>query len=989
MPNKDPEEKILLSFADILSIFRQSKYKILCWAIGMGLLGAFIALFSPIRYLAEGTFREKGVKSGSFPSFSVMQMLSGGNVVGGESEATSLMTSRKILKTVIDDMHLQGHLEAISDNESLPKLLKSNLTLVWASFFSRSPKPVLKDIVCPLKFEKLQYSGEIPLAYLIELQNEGKYEVFDLLNSKEFVGKGKLGELFQHDKMSMVLICSDPQREVAPQPFSLTVNSLNNTAKELCTFLKVDSAKFDKSLLTLKCENRDRYKASSIINAVMDSYQSFLRNYHNDMAVSQLDYLGQRRDQLTNNLTELMEKHADYLANDLYNSGFIESDKEMEFLARNQHEYKSKLLEKELEIKRLKNMKPGNLAYYDPYTATEGDSYVINTMLSEMRSLKQQRDSLEIELQKKSVHQGEKIQNSFDQQLNELKEVQDYLNEVRTIAREYDQGKMPDPNSKLLNDSRFLLSGWFERLQNLKQEQGNHSKETAENFKFYLNNLERLFGVHERILQERLTHQQNPSGEYQGISLEVATNLYLDYSRQHIQMEGTIRQNLFFIHQIEDPNFEITSLSSGLTDHVSTAMILKASELVLNLRDQNNQSAREQERIQEQLLLQRTFITMHLKQMVQLMELNKQLFDEKIFALQNVSLELIHQRISLLERNLQDFLSSRLMNLEQERQLIKRQLEIVHSEMALLPQKWVSEKLVIQEVETNRRIVEEIVKLVESKNISHKLEVIQSAPVDLSIPPVHPLNPKFFHLSLIGFLLGGMIGSGLTIFKTFNKGLNASAQNLELMGYKVSGSLLVTSPGETNSNAQQKEINYNTLRRLQTYFEQSTSGNSTLTEEAKLLLLIEGEGVDYSEDLADVFMKRGRRILRINLTSKHQGSDSYPGLSQYFKGEVSAPPIQKSQYGDWISIGGADPFTIDKIHSPDFQQLILELRPKYDWIIGVSQDHPCSAEAENLLTLFPNVAVTLKREKIEELTMYSRFLQHDPKHKLTFVFDVT
>ena len=38
-----------------------------------------------------------------------------------------------------------------------------------------------------------------------------------------------------------------------------------------------------------------------------------------------------------------------------------------------------------------------------------------------MRSLKQQRDALEIELQKKSTDQGDKLKLSFEQQLNELR----------------------------------------------------------------------------------------------------------------------------------------------------------------------------------------------------------------------------------------------------------------------------------------------------------------------------------------------------------------------------------------------------------------------------------------------------------------------------------------------------------------------------------------------------------------------------------------
>lgn len=979
--NKDQEDKFLLCFADILSLFRQSKGKIFYCALGVALIGVFLALIMPIRYRAEGTFREKGVKANAFSS-SVLQLLSGGSAVGGESEATSLMNSRKILKTVIDELHLQGNLIAVSDIESIPRLIKDNFMLVWASLFSNSPYPVLKDPTCPLKIQTLQYTGEIPLAFWIELQKDGRYEVLDIVNSKQFIGKGKIGEHFQFEKLSFTLEPANASQPLSAQSFVLAVNSLPNTVKEFNNFLKVDAGKLDKSLLTLKCEHRDRHCASKIINALMNSYQSYLKDYHSELALSQLDYLSQRRDELRKNLVYLMEKHADYLANDLYNSGFIESEKEMEFLAKSQDEYKRKLLENELEIKRYKVIQPANLAYFDRHTTHENDNSIINDMLSEMRNLKQQRDTLEIELQKKMDPQSLTSQQSFEQHLDELKEIQDYLVEVKEIAFQHEQGYLPNPNSKLLTDSRFMFKGWSDRLQKGSLGNPNNWKTTQENFKFYLNNIERLLRVHERILQERLTHQQNPSGEYQGISLEMATNLYLDYSKQIVQMEGTIRQNLFFIDQITDPNFEISSLSSGLGDPVSIAMIQKATELILNLRDENNQSIREQERIKSELYLQRTFLTMHLKQMVQLMELNKQLIDEKILALQNVSLELIHQRISLIEKNLQDYLASRLDNLQQERELIKRHLKRIHSEMALLPKKWVSEKLVTQEVEVNRRIVEEIVKLVESKNISHKLEVIQSAPVDIALPPVHPVPPKVILWGIIGFILGGFIGSSYILGKTLNKGLKASAQNLELLGYHVSGELA------SSSNPKKHAENFDTLRRLQAYFDHAAKVESPSADsETKQLLLIEGKGPDYSADLADLLIKKGCRILTLDLNFTDTKENSLPGLLQYLQGEISTPPIQKGAHGDWIASGGMNRYAFEMMSLPSFEQLIHQLIPHYDWILAVSSALPCSAETESLLSLFPYAALTLKEERTAELNIYNRFVEEGSK--LTFILDAT
>lgn len=984
--NKDQEDKLLISFSDVLSILRRSKRKILCCALVFGVLGSLWALSRPIRYQAEATFREKGIKQSSLsPSSSIVQLLSGGGGVGGtESEAASLMVSRAILKDVVEELHLQAHLQAQKDAESLSKLAKRNLALAWAVLKNVS-YPVLPDLCCPLKIDFLKYTGEVPLSFELGLEGDGYYQVYDLSSpSKEFLGRGQLGEPFHFKELSFTLVPSEPHL-IEAQTLSLTVNSLANTIKGLCQVLKVEPTKLDKSLLKINFEHRDRHMASQIVNAIMKSYQSYSKQYHTEMALRQLDYLSQRRDQLSQNLIDLMQKHAHFLANDLYSSGFIESNKEMDFLAKSQHEYKRKLLDNELEIKRLTSIKLDNLAHYDRYSANEGDLTIINNIFSEMRSLKQQRDALEIELQKKAIDQGENLQHFFEQQLNELKEVQQYLADLREIKSQFQQGHLPDRNLKLLHDPRFLLKGWFERLQNTRFDDLKNSWTTEESFQFYLNNLERLFGVHERILQERLTHhQKNPSAEYQGISLDVATDLYRDYSKQLIQMESTIRQNVFFIRQIEDPNFEITSLSAGLNDPISTEIIHKASQLVLRLRDQNNQSVKEQERIKEELNLERTFLTLHLEQMVQLMELNKQLIDEKIFALQNVSLELIHQRISLLEKNLQDYLQARLHNLQQERDLIKRHLENIHTEMAQLPQKWVSEQLLSQEVATNHLIVEEIAKLVETKNISHNLEVIQSAPVDLALSPVHPQPPKIILLGILGFLIGGCLGSCFALAKSLSQGLRVSTHYFEQMGCHVSGFL--TSP-LISSNHQLLEENLETLRRLQVYFDSARSADlASSLPENKLLLLIEGKGPHYAPFLADLLVKRGRRILTLDLNFNQPHEDSV-GLLQYLQGKIDTPPIQKGEQGDWIAAGGQSAFAVEMIGSQAFQKLMDKLQSQYDWILAVSRSIPSSVEAETLVPLFPFIALTVDQERVEELNFYIQFLKSHPQHKMTFILN--
>ena len=197
-PNNGPEEKFLITLDDILQIFRKSKRTILRWALLVALIAVIFAVLRPIRYQTDGTFREKGVKTSNVSSSSVIQLLSGASLHGTESEAASLMTSRKILKDVVNKLHLQADLSAVTDLETPSKLAFRNLQLVWASTLRRTSYPVLEDLCCPLKLRAMDYAGEVPIHLQIRLLSEGLYEV----KSGEVTGKGILGEPFHFGDLS-------------------------------------------------------------------------------------------------------------------------------------------------------------------------------------------------------------------------------------------------------------------------------------------------------------------------------------------------------------------------------------------------------------------------------------------------------------------------------------------------------------------------------------------------------------------------------------------------------------------------------------------------------------------------------------------------------------------------------------------------------------------------------------------------------------------
>ena len=75
----------------------------------------------------------------------------------------------------------------------------------------------------------------------------------------------------------------------------------------------------------------------------------------------------------------------------------------------------------------------------------------------------------------------------------------------------------------------------------------------------------------------------------------------MNYNRALNDVQANIRQLDFMIDQLKHPDFEVTSLSSIQNDFVTNEMVSKASQIVQTIKDQNNRSAKEIERLKDQL----------------------------------------------------------------------------------------------------------------------------------------------------------------------------------------------------------------------------------------------------------------------------------------------------------------------------------------------------------------------------------------------------
>lgn len=980
--NEDNKRKdFLLTFSDLLTIIKKNSRKIGMSSLIFAMLAFYYGLTRPVQYEAEATFKEKGKsQSGLGNSLSAAFLMLPEN---GDSSAMTILRSRTLIEHLIQQQDLQGVITKKERSFSLIpfQTIKNNLLVEYAHF-KNLKNPVLNDSENDLHIRDIAYHGEVPITLSITVISPEKFMVDDG-RSQEF-REGTFNQPFFNNEYSFILsqLNSKPINE---NQYSLVLLPLQLSAELFAKQFKVEPDKNDKNLLKIIHKNGNRLQAAAHINALMRLYQDYIECEHEQICKKQVGYLVARQKEMGQSLETMMKDHAHALSSDLSSTGFATSEKAMEFLASSQHDLKHKLLTLNLEIQRLE--KAAKYPLNNDVFSSISKFDVINKIATEKRLLKQQADSLNLVL-RNIPSQTQDFQNTFASQLDDVKNIKKSIKDSDLALASIQRDEIPQNHPELSGDSQSVYKAWLDRLVDTRQKLDNNpsSKECKNDweqcktgFSAYLSNLNHFLNVYQRNIEERLAHQQAPLKEFQGINLNVAETLYISYSTELSQAESLSTQHEFTYSQLNKPDFEVGSLSTILNDPLSLDIISRASNIILALKDQDNRSTKEQDRLNADLAIQKGFLKTHIQQSIALLALRQNFLREKIRHLQSLNLSLIHEQISILENQIKEYISSSLENLHQEKELLEKNLIELRIEMAAFPQKWASEQLIQQQMEINRNLVEEISKLVESKNISNNLEKMQSAPVDHAYPPIHPKSPRLFALSLIGAILGAFLGLAWTLGRSVMEGIKASAANLKAGGLQVCGHLS-RSYEDTSDRDPLLDEDLSTLRRLIAYIDPQDSTNGS----ANTLLLLEGKGPNYAVPLAELMSRKGLKVLILELRFDEVGNKDSRGVLQYLEGKIEKPEIVQGESFDRIISGGICRYANERIGSQKLQDLIAELSKKYDWIIINSSAMPKSAEAENLLELFPCAAISVTEETLDDLKVCIA-RAHDSKHKIAFL----
>lgn len=983
MSSKDSHE-LKFAFTDFLALLKAKK-KIVLTCIFLGaVLCILFAITRPVNYIVKASFRDKGKTQASFGN-PLSELFFNQNGLQ-ESEAASTMKSRSLISIAIKKMHLQGQVQENKPRYNDITRAFENILAEYA-YWKELRKPILTDTKERFSLSDIQYDGEVTLAYEANFLDDDTFELLDA--EKNAIARGRAGVPVKTDRVTFTLNIAPGDPVEPSKTLTLSFLPMAQVATDYASLLQIDPDKEDKTLLKLQFRHRDRALASQFLNTLMESFQEHLSGEHELTSDAQLHYLQKRQKEVGAELQKQMEEHVKKVSEEMAQSGFTSLQHAMDFFSQNLAQNQEKLQEIELETRRLKAFDVDRLVHLDS-TSRRSDPALINQMVNELRALKQESEALEIALQKnplENAHAKEKLNLHFDNLKcteNCLKEAQEMISWVAEEKRE----AFP---LKALKGDPYPISAWYDALKEkeraknfassgLKQEKTDDYEQFRKHLLAYLENFTHLMSVRKGFIEKRLSTLQNPQAELGGLSLDSCRELYLGYTRELNQSSTSERQHRFVAEQLEAPSFEVCSLTALLQDPVSQERIHKASQLTIQLKDEAHHTQKELERLRDELSLQKQFLSSHILQIADLLKLKESMLKEKITELQGATLEQTQQKISLLKKTLSDFVQSRVENLAQERELIAEHQEELQSKMAAIPEKWASEQLLNQNLAMQQRFLENLSGMVESKNITKNLEMIQSSPLDEAIPTINPKAPGILFYSIVGSLLGFLGSSSFLFARTMLNGVPASRENLQLAHFHVSGAITPFQGDETGATYPMLNSDLDTLRRLIARFENEIPDQA----KGKKVLLIQGKGPDFFNTLAMLLSKKGQKIVKINLCFD-QASDS-KGLLQFLEKETDEPYTERLSSFDWIASGGSSRYSEELLRSPRFKALLDKLEKKYDWILATSSSGIPSAEAENLSALFDAAAINVTDESIQSLIAFSKSLPEEKQEALTFVF---
>jgi|GEM_PF-6329164 len=932
-PQNDDHE-VVLSLSDFFAIAKRNKKSIFRSSVVCGALILLYAISRPMQFGVEGTFKEKAKAEG--PATGISLLLSGEK----ENPAIAMIKSRRIIGDAIKNLSFQATIEPEEQRwfffrhvADFAKAVNSNLKVEFA-YLKGSQYPSIRAEPSNLGITNLTYEGEIPLSLTVEVCSDTAFAVYE---KHDKIGYGTFNEPFTGANASFTITKSNIPL-AAHERYTLNIKPLEQITKRIAKQLKIVADYNANSFLSLKLTYTSKHGASDLLNGIMHAYRNYLIAENHNVVTGQIEYLQKRQIEVDASLAELMEKHAEQVSTHAGN---------LDLLVSTQQNLQRRLLSIDLEMKQLNTaLQSGNCQQIQAFT--DSASQPLYTAIGEIHKYKQQCDTLELMLRGRGLD-ATAMGIQWQQHIADLKEVDGHTMEAKTLLKCLESGLPLPKDTDLYRSDKYLVSNWERHIGN--------GEVNNRNFKDYLKHLVHLLEVEKTSIENRLTHQQTSHPEFKGIDLDTAKGLYMSYSRELQELEINCAQHEFLINKLMEPEFELSSLATVLSDPISREIISKASSTTLALQDTENRTTREMERLSQELGLHKNFLSQHLEEARSLLQLKAELLKNKIVSVQGAILELTQERISLQEKQIFDHGTGRISSLEQEKAVILHQKKDLQAEFDKIPQQWATEKIVDLYLQTQGSLMQQIGNLIESKNIADHIDVTLSTPFDLATPPLHPNSPHLILLTLLASFLGAFGSLVYFLGHAAFYGPKATVMNLQLSGQHVCGELDIECEGITlkDLSIQAQE----TLRRMLQFI----LGDKP----AKSMLIIEGQYPSFAPLVCEMLSKRGLKVLLQPAFDDVPSSPADVSLLSSLENGGASPTIVQESYGHRLIPGQKSLHANDLLHSSKYRELKSHYENSYDLFLVCSTTTATGAESESLTSLFDKTIMTLSEETLTEL----------------------
>ncbi len=935
------EEDSYFSFKDLKWMLKKRGKVIL----GIGLLcmivSSFLGLVKPIHYEAEAYFREK---SNTQRGSGVLASFLGKS--DSDDSITAIMPSRRVAEQVVQKLCVEGEIKEVKSinimDTVVKKLFLEKLSIQNRYFFSENNEAMKKlfsqnrDSALTCRLHHYKGGDEFFRSFIIEpLSDRVTYKLWDA-KKKYILGTYSLGQDVILNDCSFIV---EGPKFIAGE-LSLKFWPRSVIAEKLKLNIVIKKSKENQKFIYISYKDKDPYLAALIVNQFIASYKEFMDNENISLIKEQISYLQKRQEGLLQEYEEVMQEGAAHMKSYIEKNGVRGISSKDETFTK----LECSLNEQLLKVQR-------NLMILD---TKEGIEHIQNNNLSqglinEKLKLIQERELLQIALQEENAGQEEVFDKRWSAYSEELGHLQ---NELKLITEL--QTQLVDPKAlelfweqikDLLIIQKLGISPFFDEKR---------ADDWLGSLGKYLDNTIHFLKLRENLITERLSYKRTPHKIYQGLDLSSARSIQFNLIGSIQSQTSQSNRLAMASKRLEDTKCDLSTLSSFFSqDEYVKKHLAEASEINFKLQDSYNNSPKEHERLKNSLYLKRVFLEMHVRETNAVNQLQKKLTEQELVLLKINMLELYDQTIMVLEEqiwNLQEKLKSQL---QKEEALIKTSMAQLNKDAGCLPLQWLQQEKILISKEINIKIMTELVKTIEAKNIAKNSERMECSAIDEARPPLMPERPYLIQWAFLGLSLG-IFGATFTyLLLDLKKGAIATESNIVLQGGRVLGELR-NGPEDIN-----------TMRRAISFINQNAHLKT---------IYILGDNFKKSFELMSYLLAlQDKRVLFLDASFfDPEESSGGKDFELYLMGHSAVRPLPQSleEGYDKLATGGYSPFAAEFLNTHKFEELMRSFVDVYDKIIIFI---PLTPEAIGLSVTTSNgelILVVSKERLLSELKPY-------------------